>query len=385
MRVLHVGKFYPPHMGGIETHLQSLCSELRKSVDVKVIVANGAPTDSEAVMDGVPVTQVGTWFTLASAPICPGMIWHIREAEADIVHLHLPNPSAVLAYLASGHRGHLVVTYHADTVRQWVLEKAFRPFLRRILDRSAAIITTSEAYIESSPVLPAYRKRCHAIPLGIPIEQFGTCDTAAVLKIRAQYGSRIILSVGRLVYYKGYEYLIEAMANVPGRLLIVGDGPLRSSLEKRAAAKGLDDRVVFLGEVPDLVPYYHACDVFVLASIARSEGFGIVQVEAMACGKPVVNTLLDSGVPFVSQDQVTGISVPPENADALAGALNRLLCDPALSAEYGRAARRRAREEFSLQMMTRRTLHVYQDVVSRHTIGDLLSATGVNEASCDIG
>ena len=363
LRILQIGKFYPPHMGGIETHLQSLCGELRKSVNVKVVVANNTPTESEAVVDGVPVTRVGTWFTVASAPICPGMVRHIREANADIVHLHLQNPSAVLAYLASGREGPLVVTYHADTVRQRLLEKGFRPFLRRILDKSAAIIATSEAYIESSPVLPAYRDRCRAIPLGIPIEQFQRPNMAAVRKIREQHGPGIVLSVGRLVYYKGFEYLIEAMADVPGRLLIVGNGPLRSSLKQKSAALGLEDRVIFLGEVSDLVPYYHAADLFVLPSIARSEGFGIVQVEAMACARPVINTLIDSGVPFVSQDQRTGISVPPENAKALSRAISLLLDDPERREAYGRAAHVRAQREFTVEVMAQRTLQLYSEVL----------------------
>lgn len=366
LRVLHVGKYYPPRMGGIEVHLEALCGELQRHLEVEVVVANDALRGTSGMVKGVRVSRVGTLFDLANAPVCPGLVRKIREVGADIVHIHLPNPNAILAYLASGHRGRLVVTYHSDIVRQKVLGWAFWPFLRRALDRSAALIATSPNYVETSPVLSAYRDRCQVIPYGIAVEQFQRCNGAMVERIREQYGPRIVISVGRLVYYKGFEYLIRAMAAVRGRLLIVGDGLLRADLQREARARGVADRVVFLGEMDnqDIIPYYHAADVFALASIARSEAFGIVQLEAMACGKPVVNTRLASGVPFVSVDGVTGLTVPPADPEALSGAINLLLDDPGLRAEYGRAARRRVQQEFSLQKMVHRTLQLYSDVMN---------------------
>jgi len=375
LRVLQIGKYYPPHMGGMETHLRFLCRELQRCVGVEAIVANDGWRSQEGLVDGVKVTRVGTLFNLASAPVCPGMVRKIRETTADLVHLHLPNPAAVLAYLASRHKGRLVVTYHSDIVRQKALGKVFQPILGRAMDRCSAVITSSPSYIETSPVLTAYRERCRVIPYGIPIEQYHRYDAEAVAKIRGQFGPRIVLSVGRLIYYKGFEYLIRAMAKVQGRLLIVGDGPLRSGLEGAAQARGVRDRVFFLGEIQDVVPYYHAADVFVLPSIARSEAFGIVQLEAMACGKPVVNTRLASGVPFVSVDGLTGLTVPPANPEALAGAINLLLNDPGLRAEYGQAARRRVQEEFSLDLMISRTLQLYKDVMGSPIEGQVVESS----------
>ena len=154
------------------------------------------------------------------------------------------------------------------------------------------------------------------------------------------------------------------MEKVDGRLLIIGDGPLRESLIQQAKARGIADRVVFLGEISDISAYYHAADVFALASVARSEAFGIVQLEAMACGKPVVNTNLDSGVPFVSLHGETGLTVPPQDADALASAINLLLDRDDLRAQYGEAACRRAEQEFSLDCMVSRTLQLYEKVMS---------------------
>jgi glycosyltransferase involved in cell wall biosynthesis len=363
LHVLHVGKFYPPDVGGIESHVQALCAELSKSLDVTALVATNGRGASEIFDGRVRVLRVGTLCHFEGAPICPALVRQIRGSKADLVHLHLPNPGAVLAYLASGHRGPLVASYHSDVFRQKLLGKAFRPILSRFLERSPAIIVTSHRYMATSPVLWSRRDLCHVIPHGIRLTEFQRCDAEAVKRIRDKYGPRIAIAVGRLVYYKGVEYLIQAMNQVQGRLLIAGDGPLRSRLESQVRAQRLSERVVFLGHVEDLVPYYHAADLFVLASVARSEAFGIVQLEAMACGKPVVNTSLPSGVPFVSLDGITGITVPPANSEALAKAINLLLDDPARRAQYGEAARRRVQAEFSLELMTERTLRVYESVL----------------------
>jgi rhamnosyl/mannosyltransferase len=370
LRVLQIGKFYPPHMGGIETHLQALCEGLqRTSVDVEVIVANDGQRSCEDVVNGIPVTRVGTRFYVTTVPVCPDMVLRIRRAEADIVHIHWPSPAALVAYLLSGHRGRLVVTYHSDIVQQRLWRRVFWPILRLALSRCRAIIATSSAYIETSPVLKAYSHRCRVIPYGLAVEQFRRCGPAEVEGIRQQYGPRIVLSVGRLIYYKGFEYLVEAMSRVDGRLLIIGDGPLRSRLEQQVRDLAIGERVTFLGEIQnqDVAAYYHAADVFVLPSVARSEAFGIVQLEAMACGKPIVNTSLPSGVPLVSPHGVTGLTVPPKNSAALADAINGLLDDPVKRREFGNAGFRRVCEEFDLKVMLDRTLRVYGEVMDPET------------------
>ena len=194
------------------------------------MVASDSRSRIEEVLGNVPVLRVPTWFTLASTPLCPSLAAQIRRCEADIIHIHWPNPMAVMSYLLSGHRGRLVVTYHSDVVRQKLLGVAFDPFLHALLRRSSAIITTSPGYAKSSPILSAYLDRCRVIPLGIDVSEFEQCDPAVVSELRREYGDRLILSVGRLVYYKGFEHLIRAMAQVRGTLLIIGKGPLRAEL-----------------------------------------------------------------------------------------------------------------------------------------------------------
>jgi glycosyltransferase involved in cell wall biosynthesis len=364
LRVLQVGKFYPPHRGGIETHLQALCGVLRQHADLSVIVSSENRDTVEEVVDSVPVARLSTLITAFSTPISLGMASRIRHSNADLVHIHWPNPTAVLSYLASGHRGTLVVTYHSDTIKQKVLGPLFEPILRLALRKSAAIIAASPNYVASSPVLQAFRDRCHVIPFGIDTAQFERRDPEAVREVRDRHGDRLIVSVGRLVYYKGFDVLIRAMASVRGKLVIIGDGPLRAELESLAVQVGVSDKVVFAGEISDAAvrAHYHAADLFVLASVARSEALGIVQIEALAAGLPVVNTNLDTGVPFVSLDGQTGLTVPPGNALALAAAINRLLDDDALRHTFGQAGVRRAKQEFSLDSMLRRTLDLYQTV-----------------------
>jgi glycosyltransferase involved in cell wall biosynthesis len=234
-------------------------------------------------------------------------------------------------------------------------------FSRLFVQRCKAIIASSENYIESSPVLSRNRDRCSVVPYGVSANDLWYHDDRHVKEIQKRFGPRIVLSIGRLVYYKGLEYLIRAMNSVDASLLIVGDGPLRRQLEAEAGGNSvIRSRVHFVGYVKDPTPYYHACDVFALPSTERSEGFGMVQLEAMACAKPVVNTKLRSGVPFVSLDGVTGITVRPRNSVEIANALNRLLDDAALRGRYGDAALNRVNTEFTVGAMVNRTLDVYR-------------------------
>lgn len=368
LRVLQIGKYFAPHHGGMESHLLDLCSELRKSVDLKVIVANDRFSQDRNSVEGIDVVRLGRLMTLASAPICPAMINSLRRERADIVHLHLPNPAAAIACLIGRPAGALVVTWHSDVVRQRRLARLYQPFERLLLNRCAAIVATSPAYIASSPVLREHADRCHLIPYGIDARQFDNdrVDRSLADKLRQRFGPRVILAVGRLVYYKGIKFLIQAMSKVDAKLVIIGEGPLRAELEREAASNGTSGRVIFLGEIhDDLASYYHASDIFALPSCERSEAFGLVQLEAMACGRPVVNTRIDSGVPYASLDGVTGFTVEPRSSDAIAAALNRLLHDSELRTRMGRAARDRVVNEFAIGKMAARTLNLYTTVFAR--------------------
>lgn len=362
-RVLQIGKFYPPDRGGMETHLATLCDQLRGRYDMQVVVSGHGPRTVVEERDGIRVTRLATPFHITSAPVSPGLPAAILAARPDLIHLHLPHPGAVLGMLASRYAGPLIVTYHSDVVRQRVMSAVFQPFLHRLLARAAAIIVTSQAYADSSPVLQRHRHRCRIVPFGINDVMPGR-TAADVQSIRAEHGPRLVLGVGRLVYYKGFDILIEALRLVNARLLLIGDGPLRPALAAQIADAGLNDRVSLIGMVPDTAPFFAAADVFALPSVARSEAFGIVQLEAMAAGTPVVNTALDTGVPWVSRDGESGLTVPPGDAPALAAAIRRLLDDAALRERMGAAGQARARTEFALSLMVTRIQSIYDAVLT---------------------
>jgi rhamnosyl/mannosyltransferase len=231
---------------------------------------------------------------------------------------------------------------------------------RALYRRAECVIVSSPPLADASPVV-AHARRVAVIPFGIDVERFRSANvsTTAIRAVREAAEGPRVLFVGRLVYYKGVDVLLEAMASLaaraqkPGTLLVIGEGPLEPELRARATALGISNQVRLLGRVPDadLPAYYRAADVFVLPSVARTEAFGVVQVEAMASGVPVVSTNLPTGVPWVNQDGITGLVVPPGDSRALADALGRLLDDPALRARLGEAAAARAALRFSRDRM----------------------------------
>ena len=364
LRVLHIGKFYHPYLGGIETHVQELAEAIQPAVDVTVLVSSERARTSIETINGVKVIRAGRICTISRAPLCPAMPWHAARVDADIVHIHLPNPGAVLAYLAGRCHGKLILAEHGEVFGRRLLRAAFQPFLGAALERASAVISTSPNYLSQSSVLSAVPGKCHVIPYGIRPERFERPHAGRTAAIRSRYPGPLFIAIGRLVHFKGFEYLIRAMARVAGSLLILGGGPLEQHLRAVARQAGTSDRVHLLGGVPhaEVVNYLHAADVFALPSIENRESFGIVQLEAMACGKPVINTNLASGVPFASLDGVTGLTVPPADQAALAEAMELLARDPDLRNRFGHAGRRRVRAEFTVEVMARRTLELYREV-----------------------
>jgi rhamnosyl/mannosyltransferase len=368
IRVLHLGKYYPPAPGGMERMVQSLCEGERLAVDSRVLVANTAPRTVRENWQGVPVTRVARVASIGSVGVCPTFPLQLAKAKRDVTVLHEPNPVGLVADWLTASRGPLVVWFHSEVVRaRWKYALLYRPFLRRALARASRIVVSSPRLAEYARELADFRGKCVVIPFGIDLARLNhTPEIAArVAGIVRQYPGPRLLFVGRLVPYKGVDVLIDAMANVTGSALIVGDGPLRDELTARAAECGVADRVHFLGALADedVVAHLHACDIFLLPSVSRQETFGVAQLEAMACGRPVVSTDLETGVPWVNQHEVTGLIVPPRDPRALAEAINRLEASPDLRAQYGAAGRARVESQFTLSAMARATTALYREVL----------------------
>lgn len=374
MKVLQLGKYYHPHVGGIESHLQQLCGELKSKVDVEVIVSSSTRSDSVEDIDGVRVRRCGEVVKLASTSICPSMVRALSDADYDILHVHFPNPMGVMSYLAAkkpaNHR--IVVTYHSDVVKQRRLLVAYQPFMNLVLSHASSILCSSPTFAAGSSQLAAYRHRVDVVPFGVDLDRFGSTPSveAKAAQIRREVGAPLLLGIGRLVYYKGFEHAVRALRDVPqAHLVVVGDGPLRFDLESMAREIGVGGRVHFVGQQDDedLHAYYRACDIFVFPSIARSEAFGIVQLEAMACSRPVINTSLDSGVPFVSRHEESGLTVRPEDPYALAAAIRKLLADDEWRRMLGERGRRRVETDFTKEKMATRILDIYERALGKET------------------
>lgn len=370
--VLHLGKFYPPHRGGMETYLSNLATRHVSTIGVQVIVANNGWRNQEGVIDGINVKRIGKIATVASMPVCPGLLQAIRGCPADLVHIHTPNPGAAWAFLKSGHQGRVVITHHADTLGREILRKFSDPFVYRLMQRADAIIVTSNRYLDSSRELAPFRWKCRVIPIGVDIPK-GTATRGSVgEQLRKQFGEKLLLAIGRLVPYKGFDVLIRAMKQVDAHLVLVGDGPEREPLRKIAREERVEGKVTMIGYAEHLSEFFNVASMFVLPSVTRAEAYGIVQIEAMAAGIPVINTEINSGVPEVSLNGVTGLSVEPRNASALADAIKLLMDRKDLRVKFGQAGRMRVYKEFNADLMAQRTMAVYNEVLK--SIGMRLGA-----------
>lgn len=370
MKVLQLTKFYPPVKGGIESVVFELTEGLNRSgMPTDVLCANLSPqTLTETFPLGYRVTRVASWGKLLSTSVAPGMLRQLRRhsRDADLLHVHLPDPLTNLALWWHPPTVPLVVHWHSDVVAQQRALMFYAPLQQWLLRRAAAIVATSSAYAESSPWLQPFRDKVALVPIGIP-------DPAPPLPeqvdaVRRRYGGRrIVLGLGRMTSYKGFDVLIEAAQSLPVDTVVVvgGSGELLPAHRAHVGRLGLSKRVLFVGQIEaaELLAHFAAADVFCLPSTTRAEAFGVVLLEAMAMARPVVATAIPgSGVPWVNQHGVTGINVPPGNADALARALCDLLGDPDRRRELGRKARERFLSKFTSEQMIASIQALYRNL-----------------------
>jgi rhamnosyl/mannosyltransferase len=277
-----------------------------------------------------------------------------------------------VAGLLFGRDAPLVLSWHSDIVKQKALLSLYSPIQRRVIDRADAIVVFTPAHYESSRQLKqaGVDRKLHLIPMGFDFSRLAAqhSDPDMVDRLAAFSDGRVmLLTVGRHVYYKGYEYLLSAFANLEGDpvLLMVGTGPLSDDLRAQAAQLGIDRRVWFTGEVTEseLVAAYSACDIFTLPSIEPSEAFGIASAEAMACGKPTVICELGNGVNYLNQAGRTSLAVPPRDVPALASALQTLVDDGLLRQRMGEEAKRWVQATFSAEVMRDAHMRLYRSLM----------------------
>lgn len=394
LRVVQAGKLYPPEIGGIENVTCQLAEGLAGDTDMTVVCCNSRLVTVRESRNGVDIIRCAATPRVLSAPLSISYIAEVikQSRRCDVLHLHYPYPLADLALLLSGFKGRVVVHFHSDIMKQRLTYRLIKPLIRHTMRRSDAIIAATKGNVAGSPLLREFAAKCHIIPYGT------TPLHAPVLNVLDGFcrsaGSVKVLFIGRLVYYKGVEVLLEAFRllsqeedgggstqfcgteqaaeertdaaenvgvgvdskavkkqiGASCELFVIGSGPTEERL--RAAAhedSGLRESVHFCGRLSSAATAsaVEECDFLVLPSNSRAEAFGLVQLEAMAAGKPVINTSIATGVPWVSLDGVTGLTVPPNDPRALAEAIRRLAEDAPLRLKLGANALHRVRNEFS--------------------------------------
>ncbi|MCQ2065784.1 MAG: glycosyltransferase [Bacteroidaceae bacterium] len=381
MKILQLGKFYPI-FGGVEkvmwdltrgisakgVQCDMLCCGLRREVRQR---ASGSFFRKNHVItfnECGKCTVVPAVFKLAATMISPRLVLELRKVmrDYDVIHVHHPDPMAAVALRLSGYKGKVVLHWHSDILKQKTLLKLYGPLLKWLIRRADSIVGTTPVYVQSSPFLKDVQDKVSTIPIGIdPV----TPDTKGTARIKERYkGRKLIYSLGRLVGYKGYEYLIEAARYLPDdyHILIGGDGPDREKLMLRIMECGVVNKVTLLGYIDsqDFAAYYTACDVFALSSIYKTEAFAIVQIEAMSCHKPVVATEIEgSGVSWVNRNGYSGINVKPCDARAIADAIMKITGNGEEYSAYCSRAYSRYCELFTFDVMTDSCIALYSSLV----------------------
>lgn len=374
MHVVQVTKYFFPHKGGMESQVLGIAEGLVGEHKVSVLTSNAPVTANFELIGGINVYRSRVFFTLFNGPFAPGILVDLFKREYDLIQVHLPDPfNSLFALCASKLRNKpLVVTYHADIVKNKLVHKPFK-FIHNflsyaVLSQAKKIIATSPDYITCSDVLPQFRNKITVVPNFVDTRRFYPRDGRVVRKQLGLEDKKIILFVGRLVPYKGLEYLIDAFRLVKEKrrdvaLLIIGGGK-PDYMTKLVNQAGND--VFFLTATDEELPYYYsACDVFVLPSVTRQEAFGIVLLEAMACGKPVIGTRV-GGVPYVVGE--SGLTVEPRNTQELYHAIQKILSDSPHFSHYSFTKFLRVKDRFIQNNVTKEIIDLYKKVKEQNNL-----------------
>ena len=331
-----------------------------------ILVARSRGLPLNYTVDDVPVTASGSFGALFSMPIAPlyPATLALRSRSVDLIVHHAPFPLTDLAAIGFATRVAFVIHWHAEILGRTLLKSVLAPVIHHALRRADKIIVSHPAMIEGSESLQPYREKCTAVPYGVDIAYWGKLtelQQLAANRLRERF-PRLIIAVGRLVDYKGYSVLLHALKGLDAQLVIIGDGPLLRDLKALSEELGVAPGVVFAGRLDrdEIKQYLHAARVMALSSVTLAEAFGIVQIEAMAAGRPVVNTNLPTAVPLIARHGIEGLTVAPGDADAMRSALRRLLDDNALAVRLGSAGRLRADSEFSQELFRSRNYAIYK-------------------------
>lgn len=372
-RITHFGKYYFPDAGGIESVTVSLArGAVLSGHSVSVVCFEKIPVNCDELIDGVRVIRTPITKMFASQPL--GIKYFLQCLKAakysDVVHLHVPNMLGALCALFIGKKPRLLVHWHSDVINMGLLGKILRPLEFALLRRADCIVATSQVYADASETLQSFKDKIAVVPNGVPEAKHAGTDSDLPTSIDAQiHGKKIILSVGRLVPYKGFKVLIDAAKHFSSDsvAVIVGGGRCQQDLQQAIEIAGVQDRVVLAGRLSDAAMHalFERATLYCLPSTNRAEAFGVVLLEAMTYGLPIVATdIPGSGVPWVNQHGTSGLNVPVGDPVALAEACNQVLASPELRGRLSEGARQRFAAEFTEEVSVKRMMHVYDQMLT---------------------
>lgn len=369
--VCHLSKFYKPYSGGIESVVADI-AEGSYFCSASVVAADNAGLRPRETIKSVKIMRSKEYINIAKVSIAPGYILDVlRESDGKILHVHLPNPLATLALIIANICGKdlskIVVHWHSDIVKQRYLKLLFWPFQSWLLSKAKKILVTSQAYLDSSIALSNYVDKCVVVPIGIS-SLCGEINTRLVQDLRDKYlGKKIVFTLGRHVYYKGFNDLIAAANDVDDAIFLIGgSGPDTESYRSQIEELGLRDKIFLIGRVSDedLPSFYAAADIFCLPSNEKSEAFGVVQLEAMSVGTPVISANIDgSGVPWVNTHMESGLTFEPHNIESLTNNINSLINDSVLRHDLSIGAKNRFEKYFTKEKSIEAIHDVYTEIL----------------------
>ncbi len=352
MRLLQINKLYHPVIGGVETVVQNIAEGLtEKDIQVDILACQIKGPRIEELINKIKVYRAASFGKKLGMPLSLdffSLFFKIyKKYDKIIIHYPFPLATLICPFIP---KNKLIIYYHSDIVRQKILGKLLSPIIRYSLKRADKILVASHNLTKSSPDLKKFNNKCQVIPFGLKIE-ISDQDLVDAKKIKQQYSQKyLLLAIGRLVYYKGFSVAIEAMNKVNNaRLLIIGSGPNKNKLENLIKINNLENKVTIIPFQDKLMTFFLAADIFIFPSIARSEAFGLVQLEAMAAGKPIINTYLQTGVEEVSPNNISGLTVGPNNSELLSQAINKLIENDDLRLNLGNQAKKRYQEKYTLE------------------------------------
>lgn len=366
MKVIQLVKYYFPNPGGMERFVKMLSEGMsRKELVDTLIYTNHTQKNkentTEEVSEKLKIIRKRVNFYFKSQPMNFFYTDLDRYIEnCDVIHLHYPYPNLELYLIRNLEKvkdKKIIITWHANIGKSrwsWA-ESALTLVTYNLLKRADKIVVTSPQLIEESNLLQKFKDKTSVIPIGsdLPIEK-----TSKQFPKNRKFS---VLFVGKLRKYKGVDILLKSLVGLDINCTIVGSGEEMTYLVGLSKKLELEKFVRFRGEVSDdvLKTLYASHDLFVLPSINEAEAFGIVQLEAMSYGMPVINTKLNSGVPHVSLDNFSGLTVMPNNVQELKSALRTLSTNRLMYERLSSNALKRM-EYFSLDNLVNSYLSEYR-------------------------